>query len=281
MEDSAHSEAVTSILDTEPVEAVAEEAQPEPEKKSEPAEEAGLKRLMAREEEVRAKEADFDRRVAEAVARKVPDLRGKSAEEVLTSLGVDVELAFKEMLYNRASDGNPVKAKLKEELRDYQTKKELDTMRRELETRDMAEAQRKYFDTVSTGAREYVQKLDEKVAPTLATVVKGGKSDWAHSKILGEIVRDAQDRLARGEGGDVLSYAEAAARVESDIKALAEVFTARKDADQGRKAANLNSPSIAKPKTTAVPVKTHDDLVEDAIQSAMKTWARSEAGRRK
>lgn len=238
-------------------------------------------RLLAREEAVRKQENDLETRVKEAVSRKL-DFRGKNAEDVLKSLGFDPELVLKDMMYQRASDTNPVKAKLREELRDIHTKRELDTMRAELEHSKVVEAQRQYFQSIDDGAREYVTKVDEKVTPIFAEVAKTAP-ELAHQRIMQVILEDARDRLAKGEDGEPLSYAEAAKRADAGWSKLAEVLRKKvvaapeaKKVGAVAKKPVVTSKPIVKPATEL----TVEDEINAGIEKAKKTFYQTEARRR-
>lgn len=238
-------------------------------------------RLLAREEAVRKQENDFELKVKEAVARRT-DFRGKKADEVLKSLGFDPELVLKEMMYERASDTNPVKGKLREELRDIHTKRELDSMRAELESARVVEAQRQYFQSIDSGAREYVTtKVDEKVTPIFAEVAKT-KPERAHQRVMQVILEDARERLARGEDGEPLSYADAVKRVEADWSELAGVFRSKKEAAVSNDKKAVTVPVTRPVKTTKPVVKpvtelTVEDEINAGIEKAKKTFYQTEA----
>jgi len=270
-------EKVDEVVEEETAETTEAPEVPDEETKEAPETDEGMKRLMAREEAVRTKEVEFDKKLAEAVRAKLPDFRGKSHEDVLKHFGFDPELALKEMMYQRASEGNPVKAKLKEELRDYHTKKEVESLRADLERRDMESARVQYFQTVDRGAREYVLKVDEKVTPVFAQVAKA-KSDYAHARVMQEIVKDAQERLAKGEEGEPLSYADAATRVEKDFAVIADILKGTTKAATQVSAATT-SPAKKLNKPIARPQKelTQDQINEMAIQKAIKVYEMEEA----
>jgi hypothetical protein len=245
---------------------------------SEQKEDPGLARLMAREKEVADKERAFEEKVAAAVKSKLPDFRGKGPEEVLKLAGLDPDLALKQMMFEKASDSNPVKAKLREELRDYHTKKELDSMRAELESRDAQARQQQYFQTVNDGARSYVEKVDEKVAPVFSQLAKA-ELNYAHQRVMQEIIRDAQSRAARGEDGEPMSYEAAVKAVESDLSILAKVLASKQtDVTPGKKSAVV-SPAMktSKPLVKQYKEPTSDDLIAKAIEDSVKMFHQEEA----
>lgn len=236
----------------------------------------GLARLAARELEVSRREQEFDKKLAEAIKQKTPDFRGKSPAEILKLAGIDPMIAMKQMMYDSASDTNPVKAKLAEELRDYHTKSELDKMRRELETRDVEAQRAQYFQTVQTGAREYVTKgFDEKVTPIFAEVAKT-EPDYMHKRVMQEIVKDASDRLAKGEDGEPLSYSDAAKRVEKDLEVLAKVLRTKVEEKPVKNSAMSNRPAKLATTITKPVVESEEDLLQKAIEQATGVYHRTE-----
>ena len=262
--------------ETEETEETTEETAGAEETPEVPAVATGLDRLAAREEEVRKKEVDFDARVTAAVRAKLPDFRGKSPEDVLKLAGWDPDLALKQMMFEKASPDNPVRAKLKDELRDYHTKKEIDSMRAELENRDREATQRQYFQTVTDGARKHVESVDEKVAPVFAAVAKT-KPDYAHQRIMQVIVQDAQTRFARGEDGEPMSYADAVKAVEVELGVVAEALKA-KNVSVTKPSTPGNTPVLTTKKPIVKPKKelSHEETIQAAIDGAMRVFEREE-----
>lgn len=238
---------------------------------------SGLDRLATREAEIRKLEQDyglklkdFDAKVAEAVKSKLPDFSNKNPEDILSHFGMDPELAMKEMMFRKVKDDSPLKAKLAADLKDYHTKKEITQLKADLERRDAERAQAEYFQSIHSGARKYVDTVDEKETPNFAKVAKT-KPDLAHGRIMRVIITDAQERLARGESGDPLSYAEAAKVVEADLKDLAEIFMA---GTAPTKASTVAAKTLKVTKPTVKPVAepTIEDLINAGIESGKKTY---------
>lgn len=242
----------------------------------------GLARLLAREQEVANKERDFDKRVEAAVLAKTPSLKGKSHEDVLKMAGFDPELVLKQMMYERASDTNPVKAKLKDELRDLHHRKEIESVRAELEKRDAQRAQQEYFQSINDGARQYVTtKVDEKVLPTFALVAKT-KPDKMHARVMQVITQDAASRLAKGEDGEPMAYADAAKAVEAELAELAEVIKAGMSGSNTQKkvAATIKAskqPVLNQPIIKKSPSQEVDDEIQTAIQASIGIFHAEEA----
>lgn len=242
---------------------------PEVEAKSEEKDDA-LSRITEREEALRTKESDFEKRVAAEVERRSPKF--KDEDEVLEHYKVDREFLFKRMLFERAKDG-PLKDQLKDELRDYHTNKELDKLRNEIKQKETVSANQAFYNKVVSDTRKEVESVDSKQFDVIHQLVKAGKVDYVHSKVIAEISKDASDRLARGEDGDILSAAEAMRRVEEDLRNLAEVFKAKKDAAAPAK---VSKPSIGSPTATknlAKPQLSREQQIELALKQAMTDLA--------
>lgn len=259
------------------------EGQVEPEVLTSEAEDAGMARLASREAKLRESEQSFEQKVAAAVQAKLPDFRGKSTDDILKHFGVDPDLAFKQMMYDRASDTNPVKARLREELRDHATKKELDQLKKQIEDRDRQAAEStaaaQYFDNYSAGLRKHVtEKVDEKVAPNVALAFKA-KPDYVHSRLLKEVTRDAQEKLARGApDGKELTFEEAVKALEEDWSVLAEAIASKTTATKPVNS-SAKSPVASRPVVKPVPPAANpfdESEIDRQIQIAV---ARSTLGR--
>jgi hypothetical protein len=257
---------------TEPVTETEEKEEKEEGKEGEEVaetpEDAGASRLAEREEALRKNEADFDKRVAAAVEAKLPKFTADDEEEILKHYGVDEDLLFKKLLYKNASDGEH-KTKLGQELKEYNTKKEIKALRDEIKQKEQIAANKAFYEEVVSTARKNVEKVDQKELPTLHALVSAGKTQYVHDKVLQEITKDAQARFAKGEQGDVLSSLEALKRVESDLKTLAEVFKANTKPAPANVKPKVGTPVSNKPITKQT--LSRDELLEKSIQEALLT----------
>ena len=242
-----------------------------------------LARISAREEAVRLAESEFEKKVTEAATRKFSELKGKDHKDLLKNAGLDEELTFKLMLLERISDDKPqLKAKLEAELRDYKHDKQIKDLESKLAAKEDAEASAKYIAGYNAQAREYVEKVDEKVTPVVSKLVKAGKVDYVFQKAIAEVAKDAQLAYARGENRDVLTPAQAVALVEKDLAVLAEVFASdasKKPVVEAKKpVGSITNPRVPAPKQPVSRTKTaqeeEDELLERSITVGLSSAAK-------
>lgn len=138
--------------------------------------------------------------------------------------GFDEDYWFKKKMFDKASPDSPVKEKLKVELEKLEGKKELEALKKQIAQKEIEDTNRAYYDKYVNGAREYVSKVDEKVAPVVAKLVKAGDSDWVLDELLAEVRRDAQERFAKGENGDPLTAEQALKKLEAKYSRFAKIF---------------------------------------------------------
>lgn len=241
-------------------------------------EKAALDRISAREEALRTAEGEFDKRVTETAKQKFADLKGRSYKELLKNAGEDEELVFKRMLLERVSEDKPeLKKKLEAELKDYHTNKKIQDLEETIKSKDEAETAAKYIAEYTSQARSYVDKVDEKVAPSLSKLVKSGKGDYVLSKVLAEVQRDASVAFARGEDRDVLTPEQAVKAVEKEIAILAEVFAKPGTPLNEAKKVSISNPKTP-PKTVTIKSKTQaeedEELLERGIKAGLSTAAK-------
>lgn len=199
------------------------ETPPAPEAKPE---ERGLERLVerevalrSREAEIAAREAKFaemEQRLRELETKRVPDDWREKAEyapeEVLKQMGLDPEMVVRQIIANRLGPDAP--PEVKQTVESAQIKKQINELKRELAEHQQRAAAAAFVAQVEAGARQYVEKGIGENAPTVAAVAKANPMK-VYREILEEIAQDANMKSARGLGGDVLSYDEAAKRVEA------------------------------------------------------------------
>lgn len=256
-------------------------------------EKAALDRIAAREESVRNAESDFDKRLTAALNQKVTEFRGKDHKDLIKNAGLEEEIVFKLMLLERVSDTKPeLKAKLEAELKDYHSDKKIKDLEDKINQKETdskrAEEDAKYIATYTSTAREYVDKLDEKVAPILSQFVKAGKADKAHAKVMAVVARDAQLAYARGESRDVLTPAEATKLVEAELAELAEVLSHKVDktvpkAKTGSITNLVAAPKLQTPKPVVARTDSddYDDLLERGIKVGLSTVAKQRLANKK
>mgnify|MGYP001558408815 CR=1 FL=1 len=199
-------------------------------------EDRGIERLVAREVELRTKEAgidaklakvtEYEARIKELESRQMPDdlafnLR-TNPTEALEAMGISSDDLVRRVIAARLGDQVP--EKLKEELHRDETQRQIHELQKQINQRDQAAAARAFVDQVNAGAREYVTKGVGEHAPTVSRVAKANP-ERVYQEILAEISADARARSAREPNGAVLPYEEAAKRVEARWAELASTLT--------------------------------------------------------
>lgn len=180
------------------------------------------------------------------------DPKATSIEDFFKHSGEDEELYFKRQLYKRAAPDSTVKEKLKADIEKYEASLEVKKLRDEIAAEKAAAQADNFRRTYIENARKHVSGLDEKLAPTIAKLVKGQESDWVISELLGEVQRDAQERFAKGDKGEPLTPQEAVKRLEAKYSRLAKVFAkdSKAPAPTPKKTVNVKLPeSNTTPKT--------------------------------
>ncbi len=188
----------------------------------------GLERLVAREVDLREREAKLSGASAEVEALRArlaelepraltPELLDKiklSPADGLRALGLDPDEVVRTALMEKLGDkaNTPEMRDMMEKVR---IRKEMDALRAKVNDAERKQAAQAYYQTVDAGAKEYVKNTEmfAKHAPTVAEVAKR-HPDRVHQEIMEEITRDASIRASREPGGDVISYQEAAMRVD-------------------------------------------------------------------
>lgn len=292
------------------IEAPADPAKPaeQPNSVADPTE-RGLERLVAREVELREREKNVESaskeietlraRLQELEPRALtPELLDKiklSPSDGLRALGLDpdevVRTALMEKLGDRAN--TPEMRDMMEKVRIRKEMEALKSQVQEAERRQQAQA---YFAQVSTGANEYVKNTEglSRHAPTVAEVAKHNP-DRVFQEIMEEITRDASVRSAKGDTGDIISYQEAAMRVDKRWSAMKAMFVPSTPTVSP-------SPAGMTPATTPVEAKTEvksppttikppdrplapwlqgEKDLEDGISAGIQEWKRIESANRR
>ena len=251
-----------------------------------------LDRTVAREAAVAAKEKELEAKLAEFKRAQSPNPDLLSVSElkklaetdvpgVFAKFGLDKDHIMDVLIAEKLGDKAP--PALKEKLRDYNLKREIESIRSERDNERRVSSAREYYQRVSGEAREYVTAgLDEKVAPTVSMVSKA-KPDLVHSLVLSELDRDAREKVAKGEtDGALLTYAEAVAKIESLFSVVA---AAVKDANtvkttSTKTVAGKTPPPITRQKDNK-PVDEVAELEAKGRDTFMRTFQREEAKRRR
>jgi hypothetical protein len=235
-----------------------------------------LARVVAREEAIAKREAEYDAKLAELRkvadsyknAVSVDDLRkmGENPIELLDKIGLDKDFIMDVLVSEKLGDKAP--AALKEKVRDYKLKREIESIKAERDAeRRMAEA-RSYYDKISAETKSYVTTgVDSKSAPTVSLVVKTDP-DFVHGLVLRELENDARMRAARGEtDGDLMPYADAIANIEKMLAVVAKSVRAG-ETTKMKPAGTKKIPPVTKPRDRSVDEIT--DLEQKGIDAALK-----------
>lgn len=200
--------------------------------------ERGLERLVAREVELRERETRLagTEKEVEALRAHIRDLESRQiSEDILNqiklspssglrALGLDpdevVRSALVEKLGDKAND-----PEIKEMMERNRLRREMEALKGQIQAQERQRAAQEYFSKVASGANEYARNHDGlgKHAPTVAAVAKTNP-DHVYAEIMEEITRDAAVRAAREPNGDVISYEEAANRVEKRWSAMKKLL---------------------------------------------------------
>ena len=250
-------------------------------------EEKSLERIATKEKEVREAtgKLETERKAFEAERKglvKPGDMRDNPSA-VLKAAGLDPELVMKQILFEKLPDDSPVKAKLRDELKEYHRDKQITDLRREIEAKDEAAAsQKQYQETIST-IEKYANtfKEDSKEMPNLSRI---GKKDPAYLKdlIVKELVDDVRHKYITGEGGDPITHEEAAKRVHSLVTKIAS-FLVDSKTEVKKPAGTVNKKTVPGiPAAKSDKPQSINDAVEALIAGATAEFKKSESalGRR-
>ncbi len=256
------------------------EYQPEPPPEEAPVETAS-EETIEEVPEVKAEEVkpsvDVDALVAQktkeiedrykAELTKRVDLSQLDPDAYFEKTGADKELFFKRELFARAKDGSPLKEQLKKDLEGYEQKSEIQKLRNEMRAKEEAEASRQYVENYTKSARDFVGKLDEKVAPTMAKLAKAGESEWVLQELLSEVRKDAQERFAKGDSGEPLTAEDALKRAELRYAKIAKVFATK----EPEKKVTAKKDVVVKPPATP-PQEYGDEWLNKMLKEAEREW---------
>lgn len=201
-------------------------------------EDRGLERLVEREVALRTREQELvsrEARIAELESRLKaseerglpPELQGQfetDAEAALIALKQDPEMVVRQIIAKRMAEknGGQMDPALRQTMEQAKITKKLRDLEAQLVERDRAAAARDFVARVEAAGREYVNKGIGEHAPTVATVAKANP-ERVYREIMQEISVDAREK-AQGSGGDILTYDEAARRVEARWSEFKTIF---------------------------------------------------------
>jgi hypothetical protein len=273
----------------------------------------GLERLVAREVELREREKALSatQQEMEALKARLRELEPRallpedieriklSPSEGLRKLGLDPDEVVRQALVEKLGDKANDPA-MREMLEKTKMRKDMEALRNQVQQAELRQAAQAYYTQVATGARDFTSNVDglSKHAPTVATVAKSNP-DRVYQEIMEEIQRDAAVRSAREPNGDVISYEEAAKRVEarwSAMKSLLGAGVAPQSTpnnapnavnDQPKTNVGATQPTKTPPSTIKPPDRPMAPWLqpkldeEEAIREAMAEWQRVESAKRR
>lgn len=292
-------EAGTPEVPVEPVPAAPEEKAPE---------ERGLERLVAREVELRAREDRLKGTEAEIEALRTrlrelepraisQDLLNKiklSPADGLRALGLDPDEIVRTALMEKI--GDKATPEIKEMMEKTRMQREIEALRAHVFEAERRQAAQAYYNTIETGARNFAGNIEglSKDAPTVAHVAKSNPQRVFH-EIMEEITRDAAARSAREPNGDVISYEEAAKRVEGRWSQMKALLTPAEIAAQAPNTASTPAKTIVEASKPTPPAKNPTNTsaqppdrpiapwlqrsldLEEGVRAGLEEWRRVES----
>lgn len=246
--------------------------------------------LFRREEALREKEAKFQTMEQELTAlrsRNLPEdvvegLRYQTSK-TLEALGIDPDFLVKQVLADRMGDKAPeeLRAEVRDAAREYETNRKIRALETKLAEQERAERARAYFNQVQDGAREYLKAPGvNEHAPTVAKVATAN-AELAFTEIMAEIQKDAEFKAMRDPNAPLITYDEAARRVEKRWSTYQKVFTPVPPTNDEPKAPSTTAKETPKaPATTPTtnrplaPWLQRTEIEEDGIKAAVAEYRR-------
>jgi hypothetical protein len=274
------------------------------EPKAEDPTERGLDRLVAREVELRSREDKIKGAEAEIEALRSrlrelepralsPELLNKiklSPQDGLRAIGLDPDEIVRTALMEKI--GDKATPEIKEMMERTRMQREIESLRAHVLDAERRQAAAAYYNNIESGARKYAGDVTgfSKDAPTVAHVAKSNPERVFH-EIMEEITKDAAARSAREPNGDVISYEEAAKRVEGRWSLMKSLFSGPEPTPQAPPAASTPAKTTAEaqtqpkspPKPTVQPpdrpiapwLQRSTDL-EEGVRAGLDEWRRFE-----
>ena len=215
--------------------------------------------------------------------------------EALRAAGHDPEHLVRLILAEKmVAEGKPVDPQLQRLLdrADYDYKyQELNRRQEEFQRQQAAQ---QFVAGIELGARTYISGEISKNAPTVAAVAKNNP-DAVYRAIMDEIAQDAASRAGKDISATVLTYEEAALRVEKRFSYLKSLFVAPSEG-ASPPAASTPAPAGTTKQSTPVEKKgssataprplvakkhpTSDELMEEGIRAGVLEHRRLESAKR-
>lgn len=270
-------------------------------------EERGLARLVEREVTLRATEEKLSLREKEIASKeaRLSELEEKSASyegdfhdqlrlkptEALKAAGHDPDHVVRLYLAEKFQrEGKPVPDKLQREIERAETQHEIRTLRQQTENYQRQQASQQFVAGIEAGARTFIEQGISKDAPTVA-LVAAKQPARVYREIMDEISRDAQARSGKDTNAPILTYADAAKRVEARWAEFRGLFDASPAPDASIPPTKTPAPTVTKQGASSPALKpparplaarkpaTQAELEQHGIDEAIAEFKRSEAAK--
>ena len=251
--------------------------------------------LFRREEAVKAQEDKFrtlEQELTSLRSKQLPDdlvegLRYQSIK-TLEALGIDPNFLVKQVLAEQMGEKAPedLRSEVRDAARDYESNKRIRALENKLAEQERAAQARAFFLSVQDGAREYLKAPGvNEHAPTVAKVASSN-SDLAFTEIMAEIQKDAEFKAARDPSASLITFEEAARRLETRWSAYSKVFQPVPSPNVTTEPTNTQSQTVSTTKSqpkTAQPVTNRplapwlqkSDVEEDGLKAAIAEFHRT------
>ena len=267
------------------------EVDEEDEEPAKPATNTELEKLTAAEaasrkalEELRASQKEFESKKANYIDRT--QLSKMDPLDFMKLSGHPVEFVTKLLVAEQMkAAGKAVPETIQKELSDYYNKQDLRKLEARLAEKEQAETAATYYNKISSDARSYVAGLDEKAAPNV--FMFKDIPDFLHTEVLGELQRDAQEKVARGEhNAELMSFPEALKAVEARFAPLVTAIKnhlEKKSKPESKPTGKglPKQPKATSPVTAQKKTMSDDEELEMVINNALKVGARAALKKKK
>lgn len=252
-------------------------------------------RLTERESKVK----EYEDRIRELESRQIPadlteELRLRPTA-TLEGIGIDVdELVRVAIAEKMAKVKGSVPPELQSKIDANRTQAQIRALEGKLISQAREKAQREFYDKVDSDARDYLKGIKAETHPLLSEISKVDSSR-AHKEIMQEIIDDARLRASREPNGQLLTYDEAAKRVETRWADYKRFLTPHVNTVPAPEAPPVSkagtTPTTPKAGTPANTVRPPErplapwlkriDIEEQGLKEALDEWRRVETASRK
>lgn len=269
------------------------------EEPDDPAVTRGLDRMVAREVELKAREdrlvaAETKAQAAIAMAEKYKGFKSTeelaamaihSPSKVAAALGMDPTTMVRIMLAEQIeASGKPLPPELKEFVKDAADKRWRSDMEAKLAAKDAALSQQNFFNSVHAGGRQYVTTVGDST-PTVKAVA-AANADLVYTEIMEEIGKQAQVDAARDPNAQLISYEEAAKRVEARWAPIKAVIGSTAGTDPTKLVPGVKKVTPPQMKPPVRPLASwlqpkENDLEAQGLREATREFHRVETERKR